>query len=113
MRRPYRCIPITVLVAICCGLALGASAFADVVKRMPDGTCCVTLSIPEMECSVCCSNVRAELGKVKGVREVRLDVALRRATVRFEPARTSVKALQAALARLNMDSAPVDEPTRP
>lgn len=90
-----------------------AAAQAGPAKVLPDGTHRVRLSIPEMECSVCCSNVRLELMRVKGVREVSLDEAHRIAVVRFHPAQTSVPALVAAVKKANLDATPVDEPNRP
>ena len=58
----------------------------------------VTLSVPGMTCATCPMTVKAALGKVKGVSEVRSDVARRETTVTFDDAKADVAALSRATA---------------
>ena len=113
MQAMTRTSSVTLSLAIFCFVALAVGAVANPVKFLPDGIHRVALSIPDMECAACCSNIRVELGRVKGVRGVKVDDAHRIVIVRFDPAQTSVKALQDAIRKANLDSAPIDEPNHP
>ncbi len=57
----------------------------------------VTLSVPGMTCAACPITVRKALEKVPGVVRAQADFDSKTATVRFDPARTDIKALIAAV----------------
>ena len=56
----------------------------------------VTLSVPTMDCPVCPITVKKALSKVPGVSQAEVDFEKRQATVTFDDAKASVKALTSA-----------------
>lgn len=67
----------------------------------------VTLSIPSMDCPVCPITVKKALGKVPGVRQIEVNLEKRQATVTFDDAKTSMKALVDATTDAGYPSTPV------
>jgi len=100
------------LVCICVALygARGSKAFASPEKVLPDGTHLVTLSVPEMECSMCSRSISSELKRLSGVLEVKLDEVNRQATVKFDASQVDLKKIQAAVRRAGFTSKPVEPP---
>lgn len=62
------------------------------------------LQVENMTCSACPITVRKALQKVPGVSEAKVDLKTQSATVRFDPAKTSVDALTAATANAGYPS---------
>jgi mercuric ion binding protein len=56
----------------------------------------VILALDNLTCALCAVTVRRAIGRVDGVSDVTVDLARRSATVRFDPARTTVAAIAAA-----------------
>jgi len=92
-------------------LALAAACSDDVVDRVKasDGDPVaetspvierreVTLSVPDMSCPMCPITVRKALAGVDGVHEAHASLEGKQARVLFDPARTDIDALLAAVA---------------
>ena len=58
----------------------------------------LTLPVRGMHCAACVGKVERALTDVPGVETASVNLATERATVAFDPARTAVPALQAAVA---------------
>jgi Cu+-exporting ATPase len=61
-----------------------------------------------MSCASCVNRITRFLGRVEGVTEANVNLATESATVRFDPARTDVAALAAAIAAAGYESRPID-----
>ena len=64
----------------------------------------VTLNVPGMDCPVCPLAVKQSLKKVPGVAQVNVQYEARQATVTYDDARTTPKALAEATARAGYPS---------
>lgn len=95
---------LAMLLLIC---AIGP-ALAAVEKTLPDGKHQITLSIPDMECSMCTRSVSQELKQLAGVTEFKIDDSSRTALVKFDPAQINVKRIQAAIKKAGFASTPVE-----
>ncbi len=80
------------------GLAIASSASA--AERT------VTLAVQNMYCAACPYTVRASLKAVPGVEQVVVSLQQKTATVTYDDAETSVKALTAATTSAGYPSAP-------
>lgn len=67
-------------------------------------TATAVLQVENMTCSACPITVRKALEKVPGVNDTKVDLKTQSATVRFDPAKTSVDALTAATANAGYPS---------
>jgi copper chaperone CopZ len=103
MKRP------SILLAALLLLTLALPAWAAPEKTLPDGRREVLFSVPDMECSMCTRTVSAELKRVDGVVELKLDDVTRTVTIKFDPSQTDVKRLQAAIKKAGFASKPVEQ----
>ena len=65
----------------------------------PPDTAQVDLPVEGMTCSACAVRLEGALGRAPGVQEASVNLALERATVRFDPAQTSATGVAGAVAR--------------
>lgn len=79
--------------------ALGPAHAEDTTKSAT-----AVLQVENMTCSACPITVRKALKKVPGVKDAKVDLKTQSATVRFDPAKTSVEALTAATANAGYPS---------
>jgi P-type Cu+ transporter len=70
----------------------------------------LTLPVRGMHCAACVGKVEGALGRVPGVESASVNLATERATVAFDPARTDVAALQAAVAAAGYELADAPAP---
>jgi Cu+-exporting ATPase len=66
-----------------------------------------TLAITGMTCAACATRIEKSLHQVPGVGEASVNLALERAQVRFDPARTTTEQLIAAVREAGYDAAPL------
>lgn len=59
----------------------------------------VTLNVPEMDCAGCAVGVKLVVGKIDGVRDVKVDLEGRTAEVAFDPSKTNPQAIADAITR--------------
>ena len=69
----------------------------------------VTLAVPDMNCVVCPITVKKALLKVKGVNTVQVDFDHRKATVKFDDAKTNSAALTKATTEAGYPSRVIDQ----
>lgn len=74
--------------------AVGAAHAAD--KAPPSQSATAVLQVENMTCGACPITVRKALQKVPGVADAKADLESQIATVKFDPAKTTVEALIAA-----------------
>jgi Cu+-exporting ATPase len=70
----------------------------------------LTLPVRGMHCAACVGKVEGALGRVPGVQSASVNLATERATVAFDPARTDVATLQAAVAAAGYELAEAPAP---
>ena len=70
------------------------------------GSTDATLRVCGMYCAACTGVIEAALLQVDGVRDARVSASAERATVRFDPSRTALPDLIAAIRRAGYDAAP-------
>jgi Cu+-exporting ATPase len=70
----------------------------------------LTLPVRGMHCAACVGKVEGALGRVPGVETASVNLATERATVAFDPARTDLAALQAAVVRAGYELGPAPTP---
>lgn len=90
-------IPLIALIAGI-GLSIGSNAYA--AERT------VTLAVQNMYCAACPHTVKASLKAVPGVERVVVSLQQKTATVTYDDAKTSVRALTAATTNAGYPSAP-------
>lgn len=90
----------TLLSAIVVGIGLSVAPSAFAAERT------VTLAVQNMYCAACPYTVRASLKAVPGVERVAVSLPQKTATVTYDDAKTSVKALTAATTNAGYPSAP-------
>jgi len=88
-------------------LAAGISRAQPVERTLPDGSRQVTLSVPKMACASCSKAIRQKLEATSGVTSVRFDTPQRRATVTWDPKRTTLQAILEAVKEAGFDATPV------
>ena len=69
----------------------------------------VTLAVPDMNCAVCPITVKKALLKVKGVKNVQIELAQHQAMVTYDDAKTSITALTQATGDAGYPSSVVDK----
>ena len=75
---------------------MALALFIGLIGSAVAATRIVTLSVPGMYCEVCPITVRKALEKVPGVSKSSVSFEKREATVTFDDAKTSIKALEKA-----------------
>ena len=71
-----------------------------------DGAATSSLRLAGLHCAACAGVIEAALGQVPGVRSASVNAAVAIAQVRWDPARTRISALVAAVRRAGYDAAP-------
>jgi len=66
----------------------------------------VTLAVPDMSCAMCPITVRKALARIDGVTQAKASLEYKQARVVFEPARTDIDALIAAVADAGFTATP-------
>src|SRR4051794_30087448 len=72
-----------------------------------------TLSAPDMMCGTCIRDVETALLGVRGVKMARANLGSRRVTAAYDPDRTSVEELVAALGKVGFKAAEIAEGAGP
>ena len=75
---------------------MSAAVFNPALAGDSEKSTTVVLQVENMTCSACPITVRKALEKVPGVSVAKVDLKTQSATVRFDPAKTSVDSLTAA-----------------
>jgi len=73
----------------------------------PDGSCEFTVQLEGLRCAACVWLIENSLPRSPGVLEVSVNLAERRARLRFDPARTRMSSVLGALARLGYTPRPI------
>ena len=71
----------------------------------------VVFAIENMTCALCPVTVKKSMSKVDGVQSVKVDFEAKTATVRFDPARTSLAAIAAASTNVGYPAKPAETQT--
>ncbi|GIX13947.1 MAG: copper-translocating P-type ATPase [Paracoccaceae bacterium] len=100
---PGSCCPAGAAVAL--SGAEGAGLFA---RDVGGGLREIELLVPAAHCAACIGTIERGLAAMPGVALARLNLSLKRLTVRFDPARVAAGAVLERLAGLGYDARPVD-----
>lgn len=76
--------------------ALAPQSATKVAVQAPAKLQTVSFAIEHMTCATCPITVRRAMERVEGVYDVTVDFEAKTATARFDPARTTIKAIAAA-----------------
>lgn len=98
------------LIVVMFALLTVSAALGAPEKTLPDGRHQIALSVPDMECSMCVHAVQAELRRLSGVVDMKLDDINRVVVVKFDPTVLDVKRIQAAIRKAGFVSQPVEQP---
>lgn len=85
-------------------LAVAGAALAAPERALPDGSHAVSVSVPDMECSMCIRSVQVELKHLSGIVEIKIDDVNRVVNVRFDPTATDVRHIQGAIRKAGFAS---------
>jgi copper chaperone CopZ len=94
------------------GYDAAIAARAGWVRARPDGTADIALLLEGITCGACVWLLETWLGQQEGVLAARVNLALRRAEVRVDPARIALARLLAAVAQVGYRAYPYDPARR-